>query len=533
MTLQSVLESNRQRWSMERTAVPPVVFQIGLTLVIVMYIIVLPIFFIRRDKFPIAQRLPVVVFAEFLLFIALTAVDALSGAYPDSKHFTNCRAYTVISTICGSTASAATGLRVCWLYIQISVTRNLVKDKNSLRRSLETTASFSPVVETSLGSAFADKILALLYKRMNRWQAAIVIISPALLASLFNCILVLLPTGSENLLLWDPRCSSSGFQLASILKTFMAFYYMVVFLFMLRAVFKVDDNFHLGTEMRVMMLSSFVLLAFNLLNSVGTYYTLVFVELKLYQFIHGLVYLPFVFVCSGIFPVYLSYQHASSNLMESPSKRETALNRSTDLSGRPPKSSDIAEVLENPQGRMLFLKFLQNEFSVENLLFYEEVTEFSEKYTEESNAEQMKKDAIRIFQTYVSPSAATSVNLPFNVRQPLIVYFTSIMLEAGQSHNDDYKQGVPEEESRTADSSSTQVPVTVLRHDIFDRARASTLRLMKQDSFVRFKKTKQYKKFQSQQGTPASQRTGSRSTLFSSLMNLGTPFKSNSVSAKL
>eukprot|EP00475_Leptophrys_vorax_P030429 TRINITY_DN4558_c1_g1_i1.p2 TRINITY_DN4558_c1_g1~~TRINITY_DN4558_c1_g1_i1.p2 ORF type:complete len:129 (-),score=31.50 TRINITY_DN4558_c1_g1_i1:61-447(-) len=104
----------------------------------------------------------------------------------------------------------------------------------------------------------------------------------------------------------------------------------------------------------------------------------------------------------------------------------------------------------------------------------------------------MRKDALKIYQTFIVPSAATAVNLPYDARQSLVNQFTrTLQVQPSARHDvflavDDSSMG----------SSSNEL---VLKPDVFEAARSCSFKLMKQDSFLRFKRTTAFKNWHQQQ----------------------------------
>jgi len=106
-----------------------------------------------------------------------------------------------------------------------------------------------------------------------------------------------------------------------------------------------------------------------------------------------------------------------------------------------------------------FMKFLQDEFATENLLFYERVQEYRSNPPE--NQEEILRQALDIRDTYVAEYASMQINIQHELREGLLSALERF--ESGEA------QGTE----------------TLLR--IFDRTQQEVYDLMNADSFRRFK----------------------------------------------
>jgi len=241
-----------------------------------------------------------------------------------------------------------------------------------------------------------------------------------------------------------------------------------------------------------------ILLILSIFSVIPTMFEVLFIRTRFIPFFHGILYLPYMLLCSGLYPVYLSYLHQTS---EAPTFQ---LRDTHSMASSPSgKVVDLKYVLEIPEGHDAFLQFLKNEFSVENLMFYEEATAFYLNYSNKENAgdfKTMQNDALHIFSRYIIPSAPTAVNLPGGIRQPLVQFFSQLQEVNCPSQQQDMFLLAAED--------STTAAVSTFKPEIFDNASHYIFRLMQQDSFVRFKKTLAFKGIQYQfTKTPARSRS--------------------------
>jgi hypothetical protein len=126
-----------------------------------------------------------------------------------------------------------------------------------------------------------------------------------------------------------------------------------------------------------------------------------------------------VVVSCGI-PIWRSYSSEFNQIAG------TAESEMEELKGAPPAKRNIYKsldhmrkeflfVLSDSECSQLFQKFLEREWSVENILFWNAVRDFKSKFDglDENSQESM---AHKIYNEYVTESAALCVNLPYEVR---------------------------------------------------------------------------------------------------------------------
>lgn len=124
-------------------------------------------------------------------------------------------------------------------------------------------------------------------------------------------------------------------------------------------------------------------------------------------------------------------------------------------------SMELKEVLEHPIGKELFRQHLVNEFSIENLNFYQAVKKYKQIFSSHS-VMSTNKLARNLYSKYISASSPEQINLSHEV---------AMKLHAAREVDRQYSV------------------------NIFDEAQANIYKLMKNDSFYRFKLTQDYKSF--------------------------------------
>jgi hypothetical protein len=81
----------------------------------------------------------------------------------------------------------------------------------------------------------------------------------------------------------------------------------------------------------------------------------------------------------------------------------------------------MKNTIENAEGCLLFMRFLEKEFSAENLLFYEAVVQFENELRSQDLelVSKAREKAQMIFDTYVSTGSALCVNISAITRKKI------------------------------------------------------------------------------------------------------------------
>eukprot|EP00475_Leptophrys_vorax_P009881 TRINITY_DN16572_c0_g1_i1.p1 TRINITY_DN16572_c0_g1~~TRINITY_DN16572_c0_g1_i1.p1 ORF type:complete len:198 (+),score=57.78 TRINITY_DN16572_c0_g1_i1:81-596(+) len=127
----------------------------------------------------------------------------------------------------------------------------------------------------------------------------------------------------------------------------------------------------------------------------------------------------------------------------------------------------LIELISSPTGRNLFLAYLQKEFAIENLLFYEACNEFKKEFSSEAKTCSRLKE---IVENFVKETAASQVNLSYGARSKILQALKNCENSGGEEK-------------------------PVIDVSFFDDALKEILNLMTRDSFSRFRLTKEYKLF--------------------------------------
>jgi len=140
------------------------------------------------------------------------------------------------------------------------------------------------------------------------------------------------------------------------------------------------------------------------------------------------------------------------------------------------KRRQLAELLNDEQGREFFTRYLRSEHSEENLLFLDNVSKYQYAASITTNRDMVVREAWRIYTTFlhdvsngkgeIGNENEMKVNIPAVVADPINKIFTT-------AKNDP----------------------SVLTDKIFQPARKHVTKLMANDCFVRFVRSPEYKEF--------------------------------------
>jgi hypothetical protein len=122
-------------------------------------------------------------------------------------------------------------------------------------------------------------------------------------------------------------------------------------------------------------------------------------------------------------------------------------------------------IMSIPVTRNEYLRFLEAEFAVENLYFYEECLLFGREFQLGVDKRLLALRVKVIHESFVLPSASTCVNISSRVRDRLIDVY-----------------------ERSSSESDFDFP-----EDLYSSAKKEILNVMSQDTFLRFKETTTFK----------------------------------------
>src|SRR5262245_57323252 len=94
----------------------------------------LPLYLIRRNTFPISQRLPYVVMLEVSLLGVQALLNAVLAAFPNVSFISDCRIYLLIYSVTFYPTTAIMIVRITWLLMKDLSTGVLSRSASSLEQ---------------------------------------------------------------------------------------------------------------------------------------------------------------------------------------------------------------------------------------------------------------------------------------------------------------------------------------------------------------------------------------------------------------
>eukprot|EP00475_Leptophrys_vorax_P027868 TRINITY_DN39844_c0_g1_i1.p1 TRINITY_DN39844_c0_g1~~TRINITY_DN39844_c0_g1_i1.p1 ORF type:complete len:578 (-),score=117.47 TRINITY_DN39844_c0_g1_i1:44-1777(-) len=417
-----------------------------------------------RDRFPIAQRLPNVVFLEVLGMIATSVITLANGAFPNNKEIVSCKNYEVIVSFGTNLAYTTTCFRMGWLYLKNFTTRALIQ-KISIAASSDFNADLKQLSSsTSAGSSATTSTrtrpscLDVMVERFGVWKLTVLIVSPGIFLGFCDVIFVLV-NAPENVALSSTACAFDSL-ISTVIKSGNFAYLVVIVSILMKSIIKIQDNFCFGAEMRALMS---IMVPGALYGGV----TIVFSFNSAWQIVFGSLYAGYCCILT-IFPVVLSIRHSRQKHTKHLRGAQT-YGTHLKSSGNHQIYSELENALQTPEIKSLLFKFLQNEFLVENLAFIDACTALEKTLTAKHiiRKEQLITSIRDIRETFVVETAASSVNISFATRRNLLQLTSD---EAISSKSIDIAELMP----------------------ALKEARDEVFKLIAQDSFGRFKMTEGY-----------------------------------------
>eukprot|EP00475_Leptophrys_vorax_P033286 TRINITY_DN5211_c0_g1_i1.p1 TRINITY_DN5211_c0_g1~~TRINITY_DN5211_c0_g1_i1.p1 ORF type:complete len:493 (-),score=103.74 TRINITY_DN5211_c0_g1_i1:25-1443(-) len=396
----------------------------------------IPIFWLRRKKFPIAQRLPQMVMAELLCLLSLSCLTFSPSLFPQVTLFQNCLFVLLTINFLAQLLTMSMLIRMGWLLLRDFSTKELLR--KSREKSLANLSNYSCRCE-GIVTSFIFRLLKFLTRYFTIPQIIFLFTFPLALSgiALLANISVMSPVDAS---VKDyVRCNI----MAVIQVELLQFCYVVVmFFFAAFGVININDNFKYGTEVRALLIVQ-VFVAVFFAVALGIQYDSWAAEG------FDVMYIMLTLI-SASYPIILSMIHEL--------KKKKALSVPFfDI------NADLRFCLQTPELRQLFLHFLESEFSVENLLFYESCVKLENFIRCKADPEQISAHVQFMKETFISSSALSSVNIAHAARKQILDVI------------DDEKKHFAEE------GYSDDFPA------IFARAKDEVFTLMCRDSFTRFR----------------------------------------------
>jgi len=168
------------------------------------------------------------------------------------------------------------------------------------------------------------------------------------------------------------------------------------------------------------------------------------------------------------------------------------------LENLPSDLGTLEGLLTDKKGVASFKKFLTKEFSVENILFYEEIEEFRKKQATRMDQLELVGEAQRIYAKYIIIDSPFQVNLPDPIVRELEsklkdMFSGTKMAEFSPESGGGGDRG-GHEPSHVRTSSEQLLLHQKDTPTIFDKAQENIFKLMSTDSFPRYQRSDEYKK---------------------------------------
>jgi hypothetical protein len=453
--------------------IPPVVFIIGLAFALVFYAVTLSLYYKRRHMFPIQQRLPYLVLLDLSLLSVNSIGYALLGAYPENAIIANCYYFAVITSFFQHIPTSIMTYRLVLIFVKDLQTKAMMQEEKFTRTFGSIPMGSAPVIQDySKGNPFFKFNLWLLNqfteRNLSLSQIAFIWALPSAILGIADVAVLASQFQLSDALIFEHHClESSGTDIA--IKIFLYSYYTCLLSIGIFSFFKMEDNFAIGKEIRGLLTLNVGVLLLLAFVSTHLLFEVMRIRTRSFEFILSLVVTPAVYYLQAIRPIQLSIEFATED-GEVPKKslslkklQRNEIPSEADLSGVVPASStsdklqELIDLLEDPSARNHFLKFLESEFSVENLFFVEYCILFKNKCKEFLSSPTLKlaKDLCNLIRlirdTFVLDTAVSCVNVSSKVRQAMLGSIGKVKFSKFENDDDD------EEEKKD----SKQVWVTV------------------------------------------------------------------------
>ncbi|KAE9415613.1 hypothetical protein Angca_006094, partial [Angiostrongylus cantonensis] len=150
-------------------------------------------------------------------------------------------------------------------------------------------------------------------------------------------------------------------------------------------------------------------------------------------------------------------------------------------------------VISDPDGRAQFTKFLQSEYSEENILFWWAVEELKAVCASDSRHE-FERTVLEMFETFIASESPLAINIDHDTRTDIMDRKASVhLLNRSALCLHFYQTQAFKVENQDPSS---------FPNNIYERAQAHVYRLMEKDCFSRFVHTSAYKEMAKKMGLP-------------------------------
>jgi hypothetical protein len=457
--------------------ISPLVFQYGLPITTITYPFLFAIYYRRRHRFPIQQRLPNIVLFEVISLVFVSLIESLLGALPtDTPILTNCKINLIAVTVLMSISELTIAYRICWLFIKDFTTKIAMKTEGMRANSIDQQIATSR--RKNFAFQFTENAIEFQLRYFSVNQIPLNYIGIPILIALIDLTFLMINAESGNQSIWMSPHRCSGFLLSVSLKLSSLAYLLILGSVAIGSLLQIRDNFQIGTEVRAICIPLSIVVGVVAALPSQESWRFLFIETKLFNFLIGLVSVPALIYIQLLYPIYLSFKHDR----DKPSYRlkvqkknagslENSLSSASATKALKCKSigelgEELIETLETG-GRQALLDFLETEFATENLLFYEDCQRFAELCKQEGSlSPKVKEEAEKIMRVYISTSSLSAVNISHKIR-------SNLMEVRNELNNQDLRH---------------------LKPDLFEDAKVEIFLLLVRDSYQRFKCHPTYKK---------------------------------------
>jgi hypothetical protein len=485
--------------------VPLEVFQAGLVVSILYYGVCIALYILRRDTFPIKQQSPWFSLLGLACAAAIGTVVVVSDAYPHSTSFSSCTA--VMEALIPFVYGVQIVIVTCLFWIG----RRYFASNVSLRNQKEifgfqVLGQRDAIVESWGGKAlmiiedlFLHSLTRVNPSTFNLTICAVFVIFGIVDLSLLIHYAAQLP---DNVLVHTIDCYPLIF-VTSLVKflSFLVSSSVVLLLFL--ALVKLNDNLGVGAAFRILL----GIMSAVMISIAALIYEPVAIEFmintKLYGFFLGLILMPASFTVRGYYYIWLSYQNEKKS--QKKKKNRIAVHsaaNSVDSEGNGLSSFQdgeraFQEVLMDLGGKMLLQNFMQNEFSVENLMFIEACSTYEACFQPPGNGASAAKLGVSRVDNFIRDSGAFSVNIAYNMRM-------DILNQVGAQKAPRKSNAVEVGPKLSVNQRNSQIAISLegkesLFHpELFDEAKKEIKHLILKDTFTRFKISEEYRKWSGQ-----------------------------------
>jgi hypothetical protein len=460
-------------------AVPPGLFIFLIIIEGIFYCTCISVYLLRRNKFPIQARLPLIVSIELFTMGSGGLLVLFMGAFPDSVEITDCKRYLAFLAFFDLTALLTVAFRVGWLFIKDFVNRimakgNFVGFRQTRQESAPPVQNSLPKEEINCVQRHTETILTHLLKKLSIIQTLTVVFSPAILVAFADIVMVLSATDSAGISILDERCLPDARRNSLMMGSISAYCGALAFL-VIFAIMKIEDNFKIGFEIRALLVFVILLATFQgIMSASQSIFIVAFQQTRIWNLMVGGIYIPIVIGFQSLFPMYLSIKHEKNEKEMGNSRNPSVYNKMRSSFGQSNNlvtaeefpEEELKDFLTHQNGRHALIKFLEAELSVENLIFCEECVSFRTKFTQRKRHEIIEH-AQFIRDNFIANFAPSAVNLSSEMYKELMARLSNSHLEAPMG-------------------------VSSLNPDILEEARIEIMLLMMRDSFPRFRKSPSY-----------------------------------------